>query len=178
MALGVLVALPWLLMTSNAYAANPLFGAAENRETILLTRQVDIGGLILVTFLFLISLLTFRVSRGKWIDIHSLMIAAWFIVPVALTQSYRVGVIVDYIRFVYFGDFAGNLLLAALIFYISTGLLLITKKLSELTTKTHVQKLIQGLPRMVLVIFLINSCNFSTTIAFSASFTIPVISHL
>ena len=155
MALGVLVALPWLLMTSNAYAANPLFGTAENREIILLTRQVDIGSLILVTSLFLISLLTFRVSKGKWIDIHSLMIAVWFIVPVALTQSYRVGVIVDYVRFVYFGDFPGHLLLAALIFHITSGFLLITKKLSELTTKTHVRRQIQGLPLMFLVVFLL-----------------------
>ncbi len=154
-AFGLLIALPWLVLTSNSYAGNPLTGTAENREIILFTRRVEVGGLMMVTFLFLISFFTFRAARGKWIDSRSLLVAVWFIMPVALTQSYRVGIVVDFVRFVYFGDFPGHLLLAALIFYIVASLFLINKKLSELTTKAHVQRMIRNIPRIALSLFLL-----------------------
>lgn len=165
--LGLIIALPWLRFVFNFYSGTllngiVLTGTEESRALTLFLRRVDPGFLLFVASLSLLSFTTFKVTRGKWIDSHSLFIFSWFIVPIALTQLYLVNIVVDYIRLVYFSDFPGQLILASALFCLSTYVFSIVKKMSVFTTKNHVKRLLQNLPLTALfMIMLIIITGFS-----------------
>jgi hypothetical protein len=60
----------------------------------------------------------FKASRRRYLDGESLLLVTWYLVPLVLTQSYLIGVSVDYPRFIYFADFAGLSILSAIVFYL------------------------------------------------------------
>jgi hypothetical protein len=63
------------------------------------------------------ALYMLRASRKKIIDNQSLLLLAWFVVPIVLTQAYLFGIVTDYSRFMYFIDFPGIILISAGLFY-------------------------------------------------------------
>ena len=121
-ALGILFASPWLLRVSGFYldmlSEGVFLGGIEgNRILILFSRYVDIKILGLIGVVFP-TLFMFKASRGRYVDSESLLLITWYLVPLVLTQSYIVGVSVDYPRFIYFAEFPGLSILSAVMFYL------------------------------------------------------------
>jgi len=121
-ALGLLFASPWLLSVSSFYlemASKGVFlgGIAENRSLILANRYVDINILILSGVVFLLFLM-FKASRGRYVDSESLLLITWYLAPLVLTQSYMVGIVTDYTRFIYFAEFPSLIILSACVLYL------------------------------------------------------------
>jgi len=122
MSLGILAVSPWILRVFSFYMGASeegalLGGMADNRNIILANRTVD--AVILTLIIALIpAFLMFKASRKKFADSSSLLLVAWFIVPVVMTQAYIFGVFVDYSRFLYFIDFPGILIISAGLFYL------------------------------------------------------------
>jgi len=121
-ALGILAVSPWLLRVFSFYMGASAEGAllggmADNRNIILANRTVDI---IILTLIIVIipTFFMFKASRKRYVDRGSLLLAAWFLVPVVMTQAYIFGVFVDYSRFMYFIDFPGILIISAGLFYL------------------------------------------------------------
>jgi len=121
-ALGILAVSPWLLRVLSFYmgasAEGALLGGMEdNRNIILANRTVDI---IILTLIIVIipTFFMFKASRKNYADSGSLLLVAWFLVPVVMTQAYIFGVFVDYSRFMYFIDFPGILIISAGLFYL------------------------------------------------------------
>jgi len=121
-ALGILAVSPWLLRVLSFYMGASeegalLGGMADNRNLILTNRTVD--SIILTLIIVLIpTFFMFKASRKNYADNGSLLLAAWFLVPVVMTQAYIFGVFVDYSRFMYFIDFPGILIISASLFYL------------------------------------------------------------
>jgi 4-amino-4-deoxy-L-arabinose transferase-like glycosyltransferase len=121
-ALGVLVVLPWILRVASFYlgasADGALWGGLEdNRNLMLANRSVE--PIILTLFIALIpAVLMFKASRKRYIDNGSLLLVAWFIVPIVLTQAYIFGIFTDYSRFMYFIDFPGIIIISGGLFYL------------------------------------------------------------
>jgi len=121
-ALGILAVSPWLLRVLSFYMDASeegalLGGMADNRNLILTNRTVD--SIILTLIIVLIpTFFMFKASRKNYADNGSLLLAAWFLVPVVMTQAYIFGVFVDYSRFMYFIDFPGILIISASLFYL------------------------------------------------------------
>jgi hypothetical protein len=121
-ALGTLFASPWLLRVSGFYLSMSsegafLGGMEENRTLILLNRYVDIKILVLIGAV-LPTLFMLKASRRRYVDSESLLLLAWYVVPLVMTQAYIFGIFVDYSRFMYFADFPGILILSAAVFYL------------------------------------------------------------
>jgi hypothetical protein len=119
---GALLILPWLLRVlsfyTNASSDGVLFGGLEeNKNLILANRSVDKIVLTLIIAVFP-AFFMFKASRKRYADTGSLLLLAWFLVPVLLTQSQILGIFVDYSRFLYFIDFPGILLLSGGLFHI------------------------------------------------------------
>jgi hypothetical protein len=119
---GILAVSPWLLRVFSFYmgasAEGVLLGGMEdNRNLILANRSVDV--IILTLLVVLIpAFFMFKASRKTYADNGSLLLVAWFLVPVVMTQAYIFGVFVDYSRFMYFIDFPGILIISAALFYL------------------------------------------------------------
>jgi hypothetical protein len=121
-AVGILFASPWLLRVSGFYldmfSGGVFLGGIEaNRILIFFNRYVDIRVLGLIGVVFP-TLFMFKASRGRYVDSGSLLLITWYLVPLVLTQSYIVGISVDYPRFLYFAEFPGLLILSAVMFYL------------------------------------------------------------
>jgi hypothetical protein len=121
-ALGILAVSPWILRVFSFYLGaseeGALLGGVEaNRDIILANRSLDTIILTLIVVL-IPAFFMFRASRKSYADNGSLLLVAWFLVPVVMTQAYIFGVFVDYSRFMYFIDFPGILLIAAGLFYL------------------------------------------------------------
>jgi hypothetical protein len=120
-ALGAVAISPWLLRVLSFYigasAEGALTGGLDNKDIILANRTVDpiITALIIVVIPALFML---RASRKKYFDSNSLLLVAWFLVPVIMTQAYLFGVYTDYSRFMYFIDFPGIVIISAGLFYL------------------------------------------------------------
>src|SRR3990172_8622103 len=67
-------------------------------ETRLISPNVVYLSLIPVFLFFLLS----KVYKGKFVTIHSVLSSIWILVPALLTQSYLLGIYLDYERFMYF----------------------------------------------------------------------------
>jgi hypothetical protein len=119
--LGALVVSPWILRVLNFYvdATSGLLlgGVASNKNLILDNRTLSpiiLGLLLALIPAFFIS----KSSRKHVFDTETLLLAAWFIVPVVMTQAYVFGIYVDYSRFMYFIDFPGIMIISAALVYL------------------------------------------------------------
>jgi hypothetical protein len=121
-ALGILEVSPWLLRVFSFYmgasAEGALLGGMEdNRNIILANRSVD--SIILTLIIVIIpTFFIFKASRKRYVDRGSLLLIAWFLVPIVMTQAYLFGVFVDYSRFMYFIDFPGIVIISAGLVYL------------------------------------------------------------
>ena len=160
-ALGILFVSPWLLRVSGFYLGMFsegafLGGMEENRNLILINRYVDIKILVLIGAVFP-TLFMLKASRRRYVDSESLLLIAWYVVPLVLTQSYMVGIFVDYSRFMYFADFPGLLILSAALFYLFRYVSTAIKKISvakwNRSGKTASQIV---LPAILLVVYVLS----------------------
>ena len=114
--LGISAISPWLLRVFGFYIGASsegsfLGGVPDNRNLILANRTVD--SMILALFVSLIpAFFLFKVYRKQYWDSKSLLIVAWFLVPLVMTQAFIFGVFVDYSRFMYFIDFPGIIIIS------------------------------------------------------------------
>ncbi|MEM1536742.1 MAG: hypothetical protein QW447_01295 [Candidatus Bathyarchaeia archaeon] len=106
-ALGILIVAPFIIHVFPVYLENVekgMFTAAlnENRRAILLTRVIP----LYLVFLALVPALSFlvfaRKRRGAFLDKAGLLFSLWIFMPVLLTQSFRIGLYTDYLRFLHF----------------------------------------------------------------------------
>jgi hypothetical protein len=130
--LGILFVSPWLLRVSSFYldmlSKGVFLGGIEgNRNLIFNNRYVDINILALIGAVFP-TIFMFKASRGRHVDSESLLLIAWYVAPLVLTQSYIVGISVDYPRFMYFAESPGFLILSAIVFYLFHYVLIAIKK--------------------------------------------------
>jgi hypothetical protein len=119
-ALGILAVSPWILRVANFYmdvsAEGALTGGLDNRNLMLANRSVE--PIILTLFIALIpAVLMFKASRKRYFDRGSLMLVAWFVVPIVMTQAYIFGIFTDYSRFMYFIDLPGIIIISGGLFY-------------------------------------------------------------
>jgi len=119
-ALGILVVSPWILRVVSFYmgvsAEGALTGGLDNRNLMLANRSVE--PIILTLFIALIpAVFMFKASRKRYFDSGSLLLVAWFIVPIIMTQAYIFGIFTDYSRFMYFIDFPGIIIISGGLFY-------------------------------------------------------------
>jgi 4-amino-4-deoxy-L-arabinose transferase-like glycosyltransferase len=121
-ALGILVVSPWILRVLSFYMGASadgflLGGLEENRNLMLANRSVE--PIILTLIIALIpAVLMFKASRKRYVDSGSLLLIAWFLVPIVMTQAYIFGVFTDYSRFMYFIDFPGIIIISGGLFYL------------------------------------------------------------
>lgn len=147
-ALGILAVSPWLLRVFSFYMGASAEGAllggmVDNRNIILANRTVDI--IILTLIIVLIpTFFMFKASRKRCADSGSLLLVAWFLVPVVMTQAYIFGVFVDYSRFMYFIDFPGILIISAGLFYLFRYTSIAVRKFSRIKWNS-VKKLVPAL---------------------------------
>ncbi len=135
-ALGILAVLPWILRVLSFYigasAEGVLLGGLEdNRNLILANRSVS--PLILTLIIVLIPIFfMFKASRKKFVDSEGLLLVAWFLVPIILTQAYIFGIFTDYSRFMYFIDFPAVIIISAGLFYLFKYLSIAINKFSRI----------------------------------------------
>jgi hypothetical protein len=147
-ALGILAVSPWLLRVFSFYmgasAEGALLGGMEdNRNIILANRSVDV---IILTLIIVIipTFFMFKASRKRYADSGSLLLVAWFLVPIVMTHAYIFGVFVDYSRFLYFIDFPGILIISAGLFYLFRYTSIAVRKFSRIKWNS-VKKLVPAL---------------------------------
>jgi hypothetical protein len=106
-------------------------GLEDNKNIILANRTVDS---ILLTLIVVIipAFFMLKASRKRYVDSGSLLLVAWFLVPVVMTQAYLFGVFVDYSRFMYFIDLPGILIISAALFYLFRYTLIAITKFSRI----------------------------------------------
>jgi hypothetical protein len=120
-AFGIVAVAPWIIRVAGFYlgasAEGALTGGLDNRNLMLANRSVE--PVILTLFVALVpAVLMFKSSRKRWVDSGSLLLVAWFIVPVVLTQAYIFGIFTDYSRFMYFIDLPGIIIISGGLFYL------------------------------------------------------------
>ena len=103
--LGVLLVSPYLINTIPIYFGpeGALTGSvAVMRQAVLETRQIPVNffwlSIIPVFMFFLFS----KYQKGKFVSLPAVLFASWILVPLVATQSYLLGVYLDYERFLYF----------------------------------------------------------------------------
>jgi hypothetical protein len=75
--------------------------------------------MILGLFIALIpAFFLFKTYRKRYADSKSLLLIAWFVVPLVMTHAFIFGVFVDYSRFMYFIDFPGIIIVAGGLMYL------------------------------------------------------------
>jgi len=160
-ALGTLFVSPWLLRVSGFYLGMSsegafLGGLEENRTLILLNRYVDIKILVLIGAV-LPTLFMLKASRRRYVDSESLLLIAWYVVPLVMTQAYIFGIFVDYSRFIYFVDFPGILILSATMFYLFCYVSIAIKK-SSVAKWNRVGKVASkiALPAILLAVYVVS----------------------
>jgi len=119
--LGIVAVSPWILRVISFYigasSEGALTGGLDNRNLILANRTVE--PIILTLIVVLIpTLFMFKASRKRYVDRGSLLLVAWFLVPVVMTQAYIFGIFTDYSRFMYFIDFPGIIIISAGLLYL------------------------------------------------------------
>ncbi len=103
--LGGLLASPYLIELAPLYFGpqGTLTGEVSAiTEALLSTRLVPVEFVILSLIPVFAFFLLSKLHKGKFITLPTILFAMWILVPSLLTQSYLVGVYVDYQRFLYF----------------------------------------------------------------------------
>ena len=120
--LGIVAVSPWVFRVFNFYinasSEGALTGGLDNRNLILANRTVSPILLTLIVVL-IPAFFMLKASRKRYVDRASLLLVAWFLVPVVMTQAYIVGIYTDYSRFMYFIDFPGIIIISAGLLYLS-----------------------------------------------------------
>ncbi|MCW4016141.1 MAG: hypothetical protein NWF06_07220 [Candidatus Bathyarchaeota archaeon] len=120
-AAGILLVSPWILRVFDFYIGastqGALTGGLDNKNLILANRTVEP---ILLTLLVVVipAVLMLKTSRKSYFDRSSLLLMAWFVVPVVMTQAYIFGIYTDYSRFMYFIEFPGIIIISAGLLYL------------------------------------------------------------
>jgi len=102
---GALLVSPYLFMIVPVYFSSEgtITGTIlETKQTLLATRLIPIElvflSIIPVFFFFALS----KFYKGRYLTMHAVLFAAWILVPAVMTQSYVLGMYLDYERFQYF----------------------------------------------------------------------------
>jgi len=146
---GIAMVSPWILRVFNFYISASAQGAAtgglDNKNLILANRTV---GIVILGLLIVVipAVYMFKSSRKRPYDSQSLLVIAWFIVPVVMTQAYLFGVVTDYSRFMYFIDFPGIIIISAGLLYLFRYTTIAIKK----TQKIRLPKIQKTFPITVL----------------------------
>jgi hypothetical protein len=104
-ALGALLVSPYLVNVVPVYfgSQSAIIGSvAEMKQAVLETRLISlgiVGACVIPVFLFFVFS---KFKFGKFFSVPSFLFAAWLLVPAVATQSYLLGVYLDYERFLYF----------------------------------------------------------------------------
>ena len=119
---GILAVSPWVLRVIGFYVGassdGALFGGTDaNRNLILANRSVEPVLLALIIVL-IPTFLMLREARKRYVDSSGLLLVAWYLVPIVMTQAYIFGVFTDYSRFMYFIDFPGVIIIGGGLFYL------------------------------------------------------------
>jgi len=133
--LGIVAVSPWILRVFGFYVSasseGALTGGLDNRNMILANRTVD--PILLTLIIVLIpAFFMFKAFRKRYVDRASLLLVAWFLVPIVMTQAYIFGIFTDYSRFMYFIDFPGIIIISAGLLYISRYTSIAIKKCSRI----------------------------------------------
>lgn len=103
--LGVLLVSPYLVKVVPLYfgSASTITGAVSETsqavlETSLIPTEIIVLSMIPVVLFFVFS----RFRNGRFLTIPAVLFACWTLVPALSTQSYLLGVYLDYQRFLYF----------------------------------------------------------------------------
>jgi hypothetical protein len=103
--LGALVVSPYLLMSAPLYfgSEGTITGAvSETKQALLATKLISVEfvcfSLIPVFLFFVFS----KFYKQRYLTVPAVLFASWILVPAVMTQSYIVGVYLDYERFQYF----------------------------------------------------------------------------
>jgi hypothetical protein len=119
---GAALVSPWILRVIDFYlgasSQGALTGGLDNREIILANRTVEPVILLLIVVV-VPALFMLKYSRNRWVDKSSLLLFAWFLVPIVMTQGYLFGIYTDYSRFMYFIDFPGIIIISAGLMYLN-----------------------------------------------------------
>ena len=104
-ALGALLVSPYLIQVVPVYfgSESAITGAvAIMKQAVLETRLISLGivcvSLVAVCLFFVFS----KHENRKFLTMPTILFAAWILVPALATQSYLLGVFLDYERFLYF----------------------------------------------------------------------------
>jgi len=142
-ALGAVIISPWLLRVFSFYIGasteGALTGGLDNKDIILANRTVD----PIITMLIVVvipAVFMLRTSRKKYFDSTSLLLIAWFLVPVIMTQAYLFGIYTDYSRFMYFIDFPGIMIISAGLFYLFRYTSIAVKKVTRIKGFGRIKK--------------------------------------
>jgi hypothetical protein len=120
MIFGVLIISPFIVHVFPVYMENVEKGMFtstinEYQKAILFNRLVP-PYLLFVAFIPAFSFLLFsKKYRGKFLDSAGLLFVLWIVVPAFLTQSFRVGLYTDFLRFLHFLIFPLTVFFALLI---------------------------------------------------------------
>ena len=104
-ALGALLVSPYLVNIVPVYfgSQSAIIGTvSEMKQAVLETRLISLGivcACLIPVFLFFVFS---KYKNGKFFSIPAVLFAAWILVPAVATQSYLLGVYLDYERFLYF----------------------------------------------------------------------------
>jgi hypothetical protein len=168
--LGALIVSPWLLTVFRFYfdmATKGVFfgGIEENRSLTLTNRSVDVS-ILVFSAIVIPAIFMFKASRQKYIDSDSLLFITWYLVPLFLTQSYVVGIITDYLRFMYFVDFPALLILAAVMLYVFRYTSVAIQKLFSTKWDRNGKTVVNmALPAILLVVYLISPLSITPALA-------------
>lgn len=105
LALGVLLVSPYLFKVIPIYFSSEgtIMGAVSaTSQAILQTRLIPLEtiGLSIITVFLFFAFSKFR--NGKFLSVGAVLFSMWMLVPALATQTYLLGIYLDYARFLYF----------------------------------------------------------------------------
>ncbi len=104
-AFGALLVSPYLVNIAPVYfgSQSAIIGAvAEIRQAVLETRLISLGIVGACAIPVLLFFIFSKHKFGRLVTVPSVLFAVWILVPAVATQSYLLGVYLDYERFLYF----------------------------------------------------------------------------
>jgi hypothetical protein len=105
MVLGALLVSPYLYSTVPNYfgSGGTITGASiETNQALLETRAVSISVLVISLIFGLTFFVLSKIYKNKTLTFPAVLFATWLIAPAIMTQSYLLGLYVDFERFLYF----------------------------------------------------------------------------
>jgi hypothetical protein len=104
--LGMIIVSPFLLNVVPAYlsASGDIVtgGMSAIQQALLSTRVLPLELVLPLLVLFPLFFLFSKKHSGKFFTVPAFLLVMWILIPTVLTQSYLVGLYIDYNRFLYF----------------------------------------------------------------------------